>query len=416
MAVPSYLEGLFSDTQLGDIRNQALSQGLLGLGQGLVAAGAPTTTPVADFSKISAGLSAFGQGYQGSMDKALGDMLKGAQIKQMLEKQKQEAQLKELYKSALTPQYQVTAPAVVPQGQTLYDEMGQLTYGSTPEQKAITGYQFDMQKVVPMLAATGRFDVLEQIEKAAPLLGGATMKPADVAGQVKEAIQVLGIKDESGRMKTPDKFTAEERNRVQNYINAADAAKAPKIDLRDPTAILKAQQDNVKEWQAQSKDYNEVSRRYNAMVGAWKDKANPATDSALIYGLAKIYDPSGAVQQGDINTIKGKASIPQSLVGLADRVSRGGTLTEKQRDDVMSTAYTLVNSYSKQIQPQVDTYKSFSKQFGGNPDQIRSPFENIAKPEYILVTVAGRQVKAELSPKDNEYYYKSGDKYYKVSY
>lgn len=413
MTIPNYYEGLFTPEQLSDLKYQSISQGLLGLGQALSRAGAPSLMPQG--SGISEGLAAFNQGYQGSMDKALQDMLKGAQIKQMLEKQKQEAQLKELYKTALVPQYQTT-PAVVPQGQTMLDETGQYTYGTIPEQKTLTGYQFDINKVAPMLAATGRFDVLEQIEKAAPLLGGATMKPADVAGQVKEAIQVLGIKDESGRMKTPDKFTVEERNRVQNYINAADAAKAPKIDLRDPTAILKAQQDNVKEWQAQSKDYNEVSRRYNAMVGAWKDKANPATDSALIYGLAKIYDPSGAVQQGDINTIKGKASIPQSLVGLADRVSRGGTLTEKQRDDVMSTAYTLVNSYSKQIQPQVDTYKSFSKQFGGNPDQIRSPFENIAKPEYILVTVAGRQVKAELSPKDNEYYYKSGDKFFKVTY
>lgn len=410
---PSYYSDLFTPEQLSDIKYQGISQGLLGLGQALSQAGAPSLMPQG--SGLSTGLAAFGQGYQGSMDKALQDMLKGAQVKQMLEKQKQDAQLKELYKTALVPQYQTT-PAVVPQGQTALDEMGMTTYGTVPEQKTITGYQFDMNKVVPMLAATGRFDVLEQLEKAAPLLGGGTMKPADVAGQVKEAIQVLGIKDDSGRMKTPDKFTPEERNRVQNYINASDAAKAPKIDLKDPTAVLKAQQDNVKEFTTQTKDFNEVSRRYNAMVGAWKDKANPATDSALIYGLAKIYDPSGAVQQGDINTIKGKASIPQSLVGLADRISRGGTLTEKQRDDVMSTAYTLVNSYSKQVQPQVDTYKSFSKQFGGNPDQIKNPFESMSKPDYILVTVGGRQVKANLSPKDNEYYYQSGDKFYKVTY
>lgn len=414
MAIPNYYEGLLSPEQLSDLKYQSVSQGLLGLGQALSKAGAPSLMPQG--SGLSEGLAAFGQGYQGQVDAALQNMLKGAQVKQMLDKQKQDVQLKELYKTALTPQYQVTSPAVVPQGQTLLDDQGVQTLGVTPEQRAITGYQFDMQKVVPMLAATGRFDVLEQLEKAAPLLGGGTMKPSDVAGQVKEAVQVLGIKDPSGRLKTPDKFTAEERTRVQTYITQSDEAKAPKINKADPTAVLIAQQGNVKEFATQTKDFNEVSRRYNAMVGAWKDSANPATDSALIYGLAKIYDPAGAVQQGDINTIKGKASIPQTLVALADRVNRGGTLTKKQRDDVMSTAYTLVNSYSRQVQPQVDTYKSFSTQFGGDPNQIRNPFENLQKPEYIMVTVAGKQVKAELSPKDNEYYYKSGDKYYKVTY
>lgn len=416
MAIPSYLEGLFSADQLGDIRSQAISQGLLGLGQGLVAAGAPTTSPAMNLSGISSGLTAFGQGYRGAFDTALTDMLKASQIQQTLRKQKEEQQVRDIIGSAATPQYSVTAPAVIPQGQTLRDDQGQLTMGATPEQRAISGYTYDVQKAAPMLAALGRFDIIKQMEDASALLGGSTMKIGDVAGQVKEAIQVLGIKDENGRLKTPDKFTVEERSRVQNYITAADAAKSPKIDLRDPTAILKAQQDNVKQANAEFKDYNEVSRRYNAMVGAWKDKANPATDSALIYGLAKIYDPAGAVQQGDIGTIKGKPSIPQSLVALADRVNRGGTLTSKQRDDIMSTAVTLVNSYSRQVQPQVDTYKSFSQQFGGDPNQIRSPFENLRKPDYVLVTVGGKQVKAELSPKDNEYYYKSGDKFYKVEF
>lgn len=415
MAIPNYLEGLFSPDQIGNIRSQAISQGLLGLGQGLVAAGAPTTSPAMNLSGISTGLSAFGQGYKGAFDTALSDMLKATQIQQTLRKQKEEEQVKNIIGSAAVPQYK-TIPAVVPQGQTAIDEMGVTTLGTIPERQELTGYTYDVQKAAPMLAALGRFDLIKQMEDASALLGGSTMKPADVAGQVKEAVQVLGITDEKGRLKTPDKFTQEDRIRVQNYITASDEAKAPKINKADPTAVLVAQQGNVKEFNAQVKDFNEVSRRYNAMVGAWRDKANPATDSALIYGLAKIYDPAGAVQQGDIATIKGKPSIPQSLVSLAERVSRGGELTPKQRDDVMSTAYTLVNSYSRQVQPQVDTYKSFSKQFGGDPNQIRNPFENLQKPEYIMVTVAGKQVKAELSPKDNEYYYKSGDKYYKVTY
>jgi hypothetical protein len=413
MAIPNYLEGLLSPDQLSDLRIQSIGQGLLGAGQALARSSAPSLMPQG--SGFAEGLGAFNQGMQGTFDSALGNIVKGAQVKQMLDKQKQDAALKQLYASALTPQYQTT-PAVVPQLQTRLDDQGVQTLGVTPEQRTISGYNFDMQKIVPMLAATGRFDELANIEKAAPLLGGSTMKPSDVAGQVKEAIQSLGIKDAGGRLKTPDKFTDEDRTRVQSYIDKSDINKAPKINTADPTAVLVAQQGNVKEFNTQIKDYGEVARRYNAMVGAWRDKANPTTDSALIYGLAKVYDPQGAVQQGDIATIKGSRSIPQSVVGFAERLNRGGTLTEAERNNIMSTAYGIVGSYSRQIQPQVDTYRSFSKQFGGDPNQIKSPFENLQKPEFITVTVAGKQVKAELSPKDNEYYYKSGDKYYKVGF
>lgn len=408
----SYYDELFTPEQLSDIRYQGISQGLLGLGQALSQAGAPSLMPQG--SGLSQGLAAFNQGVSGSMDKALGDMLKGAQVKQMIQKQKQDEQLKQLYASAAVPQYQTT-PAVIPQGQTMLDDQGVATYGVIPEQKKVTGYSYDVNKIAPALASMGRWEELANIEKALPLLGGATMKQSDVAGQVKEAIQVLGIKDAGGRLKTPDQFNTEEQDRVKNYINASDAAKAPKIDLRDPTAVTVAQQGVIKDFQGITKDMREVSRRYNGMVGAWKDKANPATDSTLIYGLAKIYDPSGAVQQGDINTIKGSRSIPQSVIGLADKVARGGTLTEPERDNIMSTAYSLVNSYSKQVQPDVDTYKSFSSSFKADPNQIKNPFDNMAKPDYIKVTVAGKQVKADLA-KDGEYYYQSGDKYYKVSY
>ncbi len=409
---PSYYSDLFTPEQLSDMRWQGVSQGLLGLGQALSQAGAPSLMPQG--SGLSQGLMAFNQGYQGNMDRALQDMLKGAQVKEMLRKQKEAEQLKQVYQMAAVPQYETT-PAVVPQGQTLRDDQGQLTIGAVPEQKKLTGYSYDINKIAPVLASMGRWEELAAIEKAMPLLGGATMKMADVAGQVKEAIQTLGIKDANGRLKTPDQFNDSDRLRVQNYIEKSDINKSPKINTADPTAVMQAQQGNIKDFQAITKDMREVSRRYNGMVGAWKDKANPATDSTLIYGLAKIYDPSGAVQQGDIATIKGSRSIPQSVIGLADRIARGGTLTEPERDNIMSTAFSLVNSYSKQVQPDVDTYKSFSKTFKADPDQIKNPFDNMAKPDYIKVTVAGKQVKAELA-KDGEYYYKSGDKYFKVTY
>lgn len=386
---PDFLRQLIGEEQFGKARQSALNQGILQAS--LAALGGRGTAGQVLSQAGTAGL----QGYQGSFDRTLSDLAKGMQMQELVRKQNEAKELKNLYASATTPQY---------------------TYGAGQEgpTRDLTGVSFDLNKVAPVLAGMGRFDELANIEKGLPLLGGATMKMSDVPSQVKEAVSVLGIKDEGGRLKTPDRFTDEDRTRVQGYIEKSDINKSPKVNTADPTAVAQAAAGNVKDFNTQVKDYREVSRRYNAMVGAAKDKENPATDSTLIYGLAKIYDPSGAVQQGDIATIKGSRSIPQSVVGLADRVSRGGSLTEQERNNIMSTAYSMVNSYSKNVQSDVDTYKSFAKSFGADPNQIKSPFENMEKPDFLYFTIGNRQVKGTKG-KDGAYYVQQGNKFYKVS-
>jgi hypothetical protein len=401
------LAQLFGQEQYGQMKNEALNMGALNAIAQLLASSGAQARPVGTGQAIGQALLGGYSGYQGSMDRSLNDMLKATQISELVRKQKETQQLKQLYASAATPQYQ-TVPAPL----TDYAGEDYPAY-QAPTQK-LTGYTYDINKIAPVLAGMGRFDELANIDKALPLLGGATMKMSDVPSQVKEAVSVLGIKDEGGRLKTPDKFSDEDRTRVQTYITQSDQAKAPKINTADPTAVAQAASGNVKEFNTQVKDYREVARRYNAMVGAAKDKENPATDSTLIYGLAKIYDPQGAVQQGDIATIKGKSSIPQSLIGLAQQIDRGGSLTPRQRDDIMATAYGMVNSYSKNVQADVDTYRSFAKDFGANPNQIKSPFENMEKPDELPFTIGNKRIIGKKG-KDGAYYVQQGDKFYKVS-
>lgn len=397
------LAQLFGQEQYGQMKNEALNMGALNAIAQLLAASGAQARPVGTGQAIGQALMGGYQGYQGAMDKNLNEMLKATQISEMIRKQDENKQLKQLYASAAKPVYEQTLASPTYEGED-YAMGGQ----------RLTGYTYDINKIAPVLASMGKWEELANIEKALPVLGGGTMKMSDVPSQVKEAVSVLGIKDDGGRLKTPDRFTDEDRTRVQSYIEKSDINKAPKVNTADPTAVTQAAQGNLKDFNAQVKDYREVARRYNAMVGAAKDKENPATDSTLIYGLAKIYDPSGAVQQGDIATIKGSRSIPQSLVGLADKVSRGGSLTEQERNNIMSTAYGMVNSYSKNVQSDVDTYKSFAKNFGADPNQIKSPFENMEKPDSLYFTIGNRQVKGTKG-KDGAYYVQQGDKFYKVS-
>lgn len=239
MAIPNYYEDLFTPEQMSDLKYQGISQGLLGLGQALSQAGAPSLMPQG--SGISQGLAAFNQGYSGTMDKALGDMLKGAQVKQMIEKQKQDAQLKKLYATAMTPQYQVT-PAVVPQGQTMLDDQGMPTYGVTPEQKTLTGYKYDMKQIVPMLQAMGRFDELKGIAESQKALRqsgimGDTNAPSPFAPyvmaqspQVRQLAQTYeqgfktGVIDEDTAYKRTEALASMEDRYLARKESAADRA------------------------------------------------------------------------------------------------------------------------------------------------------------------------------------------------
>lgn len=407
---PDY-SSAFSPEQMDQLKQNAMLQGGIGSLVTLLGMSGPQTRPVGTGQALGAALGAGFGGYQSSFDNTLKQMLTAQQLSEYVKKQKESQQLKDLYRSAITPQYET-----LPGKQTaIPSEIGPLVE-ETPATQRIAGYNFDINKIAPALASIGKFDELKNLQEVQGMFGGSAMKVGDVAGPVKEAIQVLGIKDDKGRLKNPDQFTQEDLTRVDTYINRKTLASAPKMQVNasDPSAIAKAQADNVKDYNALIKGSREVANRYSAMVEAHKDKANPATDSTLVYGLAKIYDPAGAVQQGDLKTIVGNKSIPQTVVAAAQSLSRGGTLTEKQRDDLMSTAHNIVTQQKKNIQTDVDTYKSFSKAFNADPDQIKNPFDNLPKPEYIYTTVGNRQIKANLA-NDGNYYIQQGDKYYKVS-
>lgn len=154
---------LFGQEQYGQMKNEALNMGALNAIAQLLAASGAQRQPVGTGQAIGQALLGGYQGYQGAMDRSLNDMLKATQVSEMLRKQKETQQIKDVLASAATPQYKVTQEAVIPEGQTLRDDQGQLTMGAIPEQKKLVGMTYDMKSVIPTLQALGRFDLLKDI-------------------------------------------------------------------------------------------------------------------------------------------------------------------------------------------------------------------------------------------------------------
>jgi hypothetical protein len=279
--------------------------------------------------------------------------------------------------------------------------------------EGMTSPSFDLQRVMPQLitspqgrksltellaaqkAMTGdTFNLAEgaQLGRINPITGKteiiATGVPKkekeDIAGEVKEARQILGIT-------TPvNEMTATERALVKAYIDRKEAIKSPKvqIDLKDPTAVAKAQLDTMGKWEGYLKNSGDdvVSNRLGAFNDAYRQAkaGNTSGDGAMLYNLAKIYDSSGAVQANDINAIIGSRSIPTQITLLAQKIKQGGTFTPEERENLKKIATGVATERQKQLQPSLEAYRKLNARLGGEDDSILNPYERVLKPRRSL--------------------------------
>jgi hypothetical protein len=214
------LAQLLGQEQMQKAENSALNMGALNAIAQLLALSGPQARPVGTGQALGQALIGGIGGYQSSMDKTLSDLLKTTQIQEMTRKQKESEQIKQLMASAATPKYETT-PAVIPQGQTLRDDQGQLTMGASPEQQRLTGYSYDVSKVAPALYAMGRPELVKAIGEAEKAVSGK----GELTGEYGNiALGLYGTADVS---KLPQgAFTA-----IANEVATQKKAQATQVNL-----------------------------------------------------------------------------------------------------------------------------------------------------------------------------------------
>jgi hypothetical protein len=123
----------------------------------------------------------------------------------------------------------------------------------------------------------------------------------------------------------------------------------------------------------------EVPQRYRALQAAIGEATagNPSADGAIIYNVAKIYDPTGAVQEGDKKTIVGARNLPETVRGMFERWSNGGSLTENERKQLYAVASATVKSRAELSAQRARTFAGYSRDLGGNGSNIVDPYAGI---------------------------------------
>jgi hypothetical protein len=360
---------------------------------------------------IAEGLMKGQQAYKGGMQETLQNQLQNVQLQDMLRKRREEEATKQQQLAA----QQVLAKAYRPEtfAETpLTNIFGQEVAGPNQPQAAGGGLRSVTRELMGLgPAGMTALQTASGVEKALRPEGytlgegqiryeiGADGKPMavatgaqkkeDIAGEVKEARQLLGITSPVNEM------TATERALIKAYIDRKENLKSPKVtvDLKDPTAVAQAQLKTINQWQGTLKDTGDttVANRASAFYDALeKAKAgNTSADGALIYNIAKVYDQTGAVQQGDVNTIIGNRSIPTNIQLFAQKLQKGGTFTPKERDNLTAIVDGIVTERKKALAPSLEVYRGLNQDQGGKSTSIIDPYDYVKKPRSLSDILGG---------------------------
>ena len=346
---------------------------------------------------IVEGLQQGQKAYRGGMQETLQNQLQNVQLQDMIRKRQQEQQ-------ALAEQKRIQGviQGAVTKPQEIYGEdmMGQQVG------EGMTTGGFDLQKAIPQLMSSeaGRKALSELIASQKAMAGETT--------SLAEGAKLIRVNPITGKVETVAEGAPKE-NLTSTYKDFQQAVKegyegnfmqyqkdlknagAPKfaIDLKDPTAVAKAQLETMNKWEAYLKNSGDdvVSNRLGAFNDAYKQakKGNTSGDGAMLYNIAKIYDSSGAVQANDINAIIGSRSIPTQITLLAQKFKAGGTFTPEERENLKKIATGVATERQKQLLPSLNAYKDINATLQGKETAIVNPYERVLQESKSVEEILG---------------------------
>jgi hypothetical protein len=354
---------------------------------------------------IAEGLQAGQKAYKGGITDVMQGQLQNVQLQDLIRKRQQEQQAlmrQQGIESEIAKAYRPQTFAETP----LTNIMGQQIAGPNQPQAAGLG----MAELAPKLMATkeGR-SALADLVTAQKAMAGETFKLGEGETQYQRDFITGEIKPVASGSPKVAKLTGKESNvalmlygtddvaKLRNIPNAVDKirveattqrkAEQPQINLNDPTAVQTQQLKTLNQWEGLLKDSGatETAMRAQGFYKAYEQakKGNSNADGALIYNVAKVYDPAGAVQAGDVSTVIGVPSMPEVIKKAAQKLTTGGSLTPKERENMKKLIDDIVDERRRMVEPSLNTYRKINRGLGGTDDLIVNPYDAVIKPASL---------------------------------
>jgi hypothetical protein len=354
------------------------------------------------------GLQRGQQAYKGGMQDVMQSQLQNYQLQEMIRKRQLEQQALAEQKRIQTVLGQGMTPEVQARPAQMVEEEGRYM-GETPAVAAKPA-GFDLARIAPQLMGSevGR-KTLADLVSTQKAMTGETFKLGEgekqyqrdfITGEVKEVAtgapkvaKLTGKEGNAALMFYGTDDVAQLRN-IPNAINkirieatTQRKAEQPQINLNDPTAVEAQKLKTLAQWENALKGSGagETAMRAQGFYAAYEQakKGNTNADGALIYNVAKVYDPAGAVQAGDVSTVIGVPSMPEAIKKAAQKLTTGGSLTPKERENMKKIIDDVVDERSRMIEPSLNTYRKINRGLGGTDDLIVNPYDSVKKPASL---------------------------------
>lgn len=227
--------------------------------------------------------------------------------------------------------------------------------------------------------------------------GQAQIQQAQQLGQMAQQGKQFGLGQaiDSRRGELQQDFTAGEntKNRLatrQNLLDELGARErlAREKDGADKKDAVSKAADNLRTQymgHPQTKAIDEQLSVYRQIPNAPADGTGDAT---LVYGLAKMYDPSGRVTDADSKMAASTGGKPGELLGWVQTLEGGGSLTPKVRAQIKKEAKRIMGEKlggHKRIQ---EFYGTRASKAGADPADVVAP---INLDEFEPTGSGGRQ-------------------------
>jgi hypothetical protein len=175
------------------------------------------------------------------------------------------------------------------------------------------------------------------------------------------------------KQQSPDSIASNATSEANNRRSTA-ASYANAQAVRDAASIttgFKNETDLRKEFEGlpEVKNYKQAYPAYASIVDAAK-RNTTQSDINIVYGLAKLYDPTSVVREGEYATVANSPNIPEKIKGYAQFLAGGGRLSEETKRQILAEAKGRIGSYEGEVRKAKTSYEGIAKQRSMNPASV----------------------------------------------
>ena len=338
------------------------------MGLALLAAAGPSARPMSFGQRMFMGM---GQHDQYLAEKEQREQLRKAREAQLAFQQMQMSQMIQQQAERKAAQERATAIEGAYRGAI-----------RTPQQQAMS--QFGGPTQAAAAAASGMAPqvdqraLIESLAKVDPMTAFQMMlpKPDDykVVGDALLQVGPSGVKEAWRAPEKPEKINPNQPfMMIDGKITPNPAyqeyelrkAQAGRTSLNVNTAEDKTFENET----ALRKEFNTLPEvvGYKAAIPAFKavqdaaTRLTPQSDINIIYGIAKLYDPTSVVREGEYATIANSQAIPERIKSLAQQIQGKGKLTPETRAQLMVEARQRIGTLQGEYNGAKSTYEGIAK-------------------------------------------------------